>query len=128
MSDKTTLDVEGLSVSPQVQAMLDREQKAITPLRVGYGLVAIAILIYAGQESDLDLLELIQGSGNMAEYSSRYFPPDFSDWRLYLEDTLETIAMGLWGTLLAAILAVPWPFWPQKIFVRLGWCLSCAGF
>ncbi|MGF1514401.1 MAG: phosphonate ABC transporter, permease protein PhnE [Elainellaceae cyanobacterium] len=87
--------------------MLDREAARVTPLRIGYLLLAIALLIYAGWQSDLNVVELIEGGGNMAEYVSRYFPPDFSDWQSYLSKTIETIAMGIWGTLLAALLSVP---------------------
>ncbi|NER80942.1 MAG: phosphonate ABC transporter, permease protein PhnE [Leptolyngbya sp. SIO1D8] len=87
--------------------MLTREKKRITPLRIGYLGLAIAVLIYTGALSDLSFVELLQGSGTMAEYITKYFPPDFSNWRLYLKDTLETVAMGVWGTLLAAFLAVP---------------------
>ncbi|MEA5465811.1 phosphonate ABC transporter, permease protein PhnE [Leptothoe sp. PORK10 BA2] len=95
------------SVSPEVRDLLAQEKPVMTPLRIFSGVVAIAILIYAGQKSDLSFVELIQGSGNMAEYISRYFPPDFTDWKFYLSDILETIGMGLWGTLMAAIVAVP---------------------
>jgi len=43
----------------------------------------------------------------MNTYLASYFPPDFTYWRTYLADTLITISMGVWGTLLAAIVAVP---------------------
>lgn len=107
MNEKSLLAAPHFQPSPAVQAMLEREKKFITPRRIFYVAIALAILIYSGQQSDLSVIELIQGGGNMAEYISRYFPPDFTDWRLYLQDTLETIAMGLWGTVLAAIVAVP---------------------
>lgn len=95
------------STSLTVQEMLQREAKLITPNRIFYLVVAIAFLIFSGIQSDISIVELIQGGGNMSEYISRYFPPDFTDWRMYLADTLETISMGLWGTLLAAIASVP---------------------
>lgn len=95
------------TASPAVQEMLRQEARFITRNRLVYLAVAIAILIFSGIQSDLSLIELIQGGGNMVEYVSRYFPPDFTDWRLYLEDTIETISMGIWGTLLAAIVGVP---------------------
>lgn len=79
----------------------------ITPWRILGAIVSVVVLIYAGQKSDLSFGELIEGGGNMAEYISRYFPPDFTDWQLYLSDILETIGMGIWGTLMAAIVAVP---------------------
>lgn len=94
-------------VSPEVQEMLAQEGKLVTRNRIFYLLIAIAILIFSGIQSNISIIELIQGGGNMAEYISRYFPPDFTDWRLYLMDTLETISIGIWGTLLAAIASVP---------------------
>jgi len=93
--------------SPAVQEMLDREEKRITPLRIGYLAVAIALLIFSGIQSDLSFVELVEGSGTMAENIVKYFPPDFGDWQLYLEETIESISMGIWGTLLAAIFGVP---------------------
>ncbi|MDA0265945.1 MAG: phosphonate ABC transporter, permease protein PhnE [Cyanobacteria bacterium] len=103
----THLNSANSTLSPQVLTTLSKEKKRITPLRIVWGLLAIAVLIYAGQKSDLSFGELFQGSGNMMEYISRYFPPDFNDWRFYLSDIFETIGMGVWGTLMAAIVAVP---------------------
>lgn len=94
-------------VSSEVMHVLAQEKKLVTPMRIVWLLVAIAVLIYAGQKSELSFVELAEGSGNMAEYISRYFPPDFTDWRFYLSDILETIGMGVWGTLMAAVIAVP---------------------
>ncbi|MBD2108091.1 phosphonate ABC transporter, permease protein PhnE [Nodosilinea sp. FACHB-13] len=96
-----------LVASPAARDLLAKERPRVTPVRVGYVALAIAVLVYAGRLSDLSFVELFQGSGTMAEYITRYFPPDFSNWRFYLKDTLETVAMGIWGTLLSAILAVP---------------------
>lgn len=107
MSEKSLLAASNSNLSPAVEAMLKQEKKLITPRRIVYLAIALVILVYSGQQSNLNVIELIQGGGNMAEYISRYFPPDFTDWRLYLRDTIETIAMGLWGTILAAIVAVP---------------------
>jgi phosphonate transport system permease protein len=107
MTPDASLTSSTAASTPTVQDMLDREAKLVTSNRIFYLVVAIAILIFSGIQSDISLVELIQGGGNMAEYTSRYFPPDFTDWRLYLEDTIETISMGLWGTLLAAIVSVP---------------------
>jgi len=107
MTPDASLTSSTAASTPTVQDMLEREAKLVTSNRIFYLVVAIAILIFSGIQSDISLVELIQGGGNMAEYTSRYFPPDFTDWRLYLEDTIETISMGLWGTLLAAIVSVP---------------------
>lgn len=96
-----------LVTSAAVRDVLAKEKPRITLARIGYLAVAIAVLVYAGHLSDLSFVELFQGSSTMAEYITRYFPPDFSNWRSYLQDTLETVAMGIWGTLLSAILAIP---------------------
>lgn len=98
---------DGLTISPRVRELLAQEKSRITTLRILYLVGAIAVLIYSARISDIRPLELIEGGNTMAEYASRYFPPDFSDWRFYLSDILETIGMGIWGTLLAAIVAAP---------------------
>ncbi|WP_071517195.1 phosphonate ABC transporter, permease protein PhnE [Geitlerinema sp. PCC 9228] len=87
--------------------MLEREQKRITPLRIGYLAIAIAILILSYWQSELNFITLFQGSGNIGTYLIAYFPPDFTYWKTYLGDTLVTISMGIWGTLMAAIAAIP---------------------
>lgn len=93
--------------SQKIEQMLAQEERRITGLRILYLVGAIAILIYSARVSDIDLVELAEGGSTMAEYISRYFPPDFADWRFYLADIIETVAMGIWGTLLAAVVAAP---------------------
>ncbi|NEO85377.1 MAG: phosphonate ABC transporter, permease protein PhnE [Spirulina sp. SIO3F2] len=93
--------------SAQVLTTLTQEKPLITPWRILWLIVSVVVLIYAGQKSDLSFGELFAGGENMAEYVSGYFPPDFTDWRSYRSDILETVGMGVWGTLMAAIVAVP---------------------
>jgi phosphonate transport system permease protein len=93
--------------SPEAMAMLEREKKRITPLRIGYLAIAIVILILSFWQSELNLIVLLQGSGNISTYLAEYFPPDFTYWKTYFKDTLVTISMGIWGTLIAAVAAVP---------------------
>jgi len=94
-------------ISPKAREMLAQEQPRITPLRILFLVVAIAVLMYSAEVSDIRPGELLSGGSTMGEYASRYFPPDFTDWRFYLADIIETVAMGIWGTLLAAVVAVP---------------------
>ncbi|MEM9220562.1 MAG: phosphonate ABC transporter, permease protein PhnE [Cyanobacteria bacterium P01_F01_bin.150] len=117
----------GRKISPQILDTLAQEKPLVTPLRIFWVIVAIAVLYYAGLKSDLSIVELIQGGERMAEYISRYYPPDFTDWKFYMSDILETVGMGIWGTLLAAIVAVPLaivaaenvaPFWMVFIVRR----------
>lgn len=95
------------AASPDVLETLAREQPLVTPLRIGIAILAIAILIYSGIESDLSFVELASGVGAMVELVVKFFPPDFARWMSYFQSTLETIAMGIWGTLLAVIVAIP---------------------
>ena len=67
------------------------------------------ILLLAGswQGADMRPMELIRDSGNMAKYASEFFPPNFSQWRFYIEEMLVTLQIALWGTALALITAIP---------------------
>jgi phosphonate transport system permease protein len=116
------------SASPAVTAMLEREAKRETIPRLFYLAAAIAVPIFSYIQSEINFWTLIQNRDNMGQYVASYFPPDFTDWRLYLQDTLITISMGIWGTLLAAIAAVPLsilasqnvsPFWVVQPTRRL---------
>lgn len=94
-------------ISAEVAKILAQEDKRVTTGRIIFLIATIAILIFSYQQSELNFLLLLQRGGNMVEYLKSYFPPDFSYWKTYLEDTIITISMGIWGTLLAAIAAVP---------------------
>lgn len=102
-----SLHNDKIIISDDVRQVLAQEGKRVTTGRILFLLVAIAILIFSYIQSELDFLVLLERSGNMVEYLTSYFPPDFSYWDTYLEDTIITVSMGIWGTLLAAIAAVP---------------------
>lgn len=94
-------------MSVEVMQMLAKEDKRVTNGKIFFLVAIIAVLIFSYQQSELNFPLLIQRGGNMVEYIRSYFPPDFSYWKTYLEDTLITVSMGIWGTLLAAVAAVP---------------------
>ena len=98
---------EKIITSPAVQDMLNKEKKRITTTRILFLLGSLIILVFSALQSEINFLTLFERSGNMVEYIQSYFPPDFSDWKIYLEDTIITISMGIWGTIMAAIAAVP---------------------
>lgn len=52
-------------------------------------------------------MALIADAGNMASFAKDFFPPDFSDWRMYMEEMAVTIQLAVWGTFLAIIFAIP---------------------
>jgi phosphonate transport system permease protein len=69
--------------------------------------VVIALLAVSWQGADMRPLDLVRDSANMAEYASDFFPPNFSQWRFYLQEMIVTVQIALWGTVLAVVLAVP---------------------
>lgn len=93
--------------SPAVEAMLSREKKLITPKLMLWVVIAIAVLAYAAKVSDISLLELIEGTGNMVRQVQKYFPAEFNDWRAYLAGIIETVGMGIWSSLIAALVSAP---------------------
>lgn len=52
-------------------------------------------------------LDLLKDSGNMATYAADFFPPNFSQWPLFVEEMVVTLQIALWGTTLAVITAIP---------------------
>jgi phosphonate transport system permease protein len=51
--------------------------------------------------------ELFRDSSNMASYAADFFPPNFRQWRLYVDEMVVTLQIALWGTALAVVTAVP---------------------
>jgi phosphonate transport system permease protein len=69
---------------------------------------AILLLLAASWGgADMRPLELIRDSGNMSSYAADFFPPNFSQWRIYINEMMVTLQIALWGTALALITAVP---------------------
>jgi phosphonate transport system permease protein len=70
---------------------------------------AILLTVLAGSWSGADMrpMELFSDGANMGTYAASFFPPDFSEWRVYLEELLVTLQIAIWGTVLAVICAVP---------------------
>ena len=73
---------------------------------VAWGLV-IVVLAASWKGADMRPLDLVRDSGNMAKYAADFFPPNFSQWRYYLQEMVVTLQIAFWGTALAVICAVP---------------------
>ncbi|HCP54188.1 MAG TPA: phosphonate ABC transporter, permease protein PhnE, partial [Pseudomonas sp.] len=67
----------------------------------------IALLAWSWQGAEMNPLGLIRDSGNMATFASDFFPPDFSNWRLYLKEMVVTVQIAIWGTAMAIVCAIP---------------------
>jgi phosphonate transport system permease protein len=69
--------------------------------------IVLSILAGSWRGADMRPLELLRDSSNMATYAASFFPPDFHEWRIYLEELLVTLQIAVWGTALAVLCAVP---------------------
>lgn len=73
---------------------------------LGYGLAG-AILVWSYHGAEVSPLKLVTDFGNMATFASDFFPPDFNEWRYYLDELIITLHIAIWGTLLAIVCAIP---------------------
>jgi phosphonate transport system permease protein len=69
--------------------------------------VLLAVLAGSWRGADMRPLDLFGDSGNMAEYLRGFLPPDFTDWRLYVDELIVTLQIAVWGTALAIVCSVP---------------------
>jgi phosphonate transport system permease protein len=72
----------------------------------GWGFL-LGMLAWSWRGAEMAPGQLVRDIGNMATLARDFFPPDFTDWRLYLEEMLVTLHIAVWGTLLAILCAVP---------------------
>jgi len=105
------------------------------PFALGKSLVyagGVALLAWSWRGAEIDPWILIRDWGNMSRFSADFFPPDFREWRSYLQEMVVTIQIAVWGTALAVLLAVPFglmsaenvsPLWLRQPVRRLMDCL-----
>jgi len=85
---------------------LDAGSKRSWPQLIGWGLF-FALLAWSWKGAEMNPLGLIRDSSNMATFAADFFPPDFSNWDLYLKEMIVTVQIALWGTVLAIVCAIP---------------------
>lgn len=73
---------------------------------VAYGVI-LAALAGSWQGADMRPLDLIHDRANMATFLADFFPPDFREWRFYVEEMVITVQIALWGTVMAIVCAIP---------------------
>jgi phosphonate transport system permease protein len=97
--------------SPSAAALARVHQRALDErpgwLRTAAWALAIAVLAWAWRGAEIRPFDLIKDSGNIGTYAKEFFPPDFSDWRIYARELVVTVQIALWGTVLAVLAAVP---------------------
>ncbi|GLK84988.1 phosphonate ABC transporter, permease protein PhnE [Ancylobacter defluvii] len=84
----------------------------VTPLatrltRLCLGAVAVVMLVFFWHEAEMNPAQLVQDAGNMATLGADFLRPDFTDWDVYATAMIETLAIAVWGTLLAVIVGIP---------------------
>lgn len=67
----------------------------------------LAVLAWSYQGAGIKPMELLRDSGNILTLAGEFFPPDFSQWRTYVEEMVLTVQIAIWGTGLAIVCAVP---------------------
>lgn len=67
----------------------------------------LALLAGSWRGADMRPADLWRDGGNMAQFANGFFPPDFHEWRQYLDEMVVTLQIALWGTALAIVGAVP---------------------
>ena len=50
----------------------------------------------------------------MVKFAIDFFPPDFREWKSYLDEMAITLQIAIWGTLLAMVFAVPFGLLASK--------------
>jgi phosphonate transport system permease protein len=99
--------VAGVATS-QLHNLLNQAAASRSGWRAQLGwVVLLAVLAWAWHGAEMRPLELIKDAGNMGTFARDFFPPDFHDWRIYLQEMIVTLHIAVWGTVLAIVAAVP---------------------
>jgi phosphonate transport system permease protein len=74
----------------------------------------IIIILLSFRVSQLDIKTLLGGFSYSVSLVREMFPPDFSRWEKILLLSIETIAIGFWGTILGMTISLPLGFLSAK--------------
>ena len=82
------------------------------------GFIALAVLTFflalSSNGAQINFSELWDNRANVVSMAGDFFPPDISNWQLYLEEMLVTVQIALWGTFLAVLMAIPFGLMAAK--------------
>lgn len=87
-------------------ALPDPRMRTSLPLLLSWAAM-IVLLGWSWHGADMRPMDLLRDSDNITRLAADFFPPDFRDWRMYIEEMLVTIQIAIWGTFLAIVCAVP---------------------
>ena len=95
-----------MSSLPLARAPAEAPPKTRLTTLLVWGLL-LGTLVWAWEGADMRPMSLWRDSANMATFARDFFPPDFHDWRIYLQEMVITVHIAVWGTVLAVVCAVP---------------------
>lgn len=78
--------------------------------RVAWFPLLLIALAWSAWVIQIQPLKLFQDIGKSAEFSKSFLHPNFNRLETFSQACLETLALALWGTFLAAVMAVPFGF------------------
>jgi phosphonate transport system permease protein len=93
--------------NPQMAALVQAASPRRSLLWYASWVAVLLLLAASWRGADMRPLYLWRDSGNMVEYAREFFPPNFAQWRLYVEEMVVTLQIAVWGTALAVVSAVP---------------------
>jgi phosphonate transport system permease protein len=89
----------------EVYLRADRRTQSVNLLI--WAVVAAALIWSFAPAEMYNARFLFIDAGNMAEFASEFFTPDFHDGDLYLREMLITINIAIWGTVLSIVFGIP---------------------
>ncbi|WP_417455162.1 phosphonate ABC transporter, permease protein PhnE [Kiloniella sp.] len=69
--------------------------------------VLFALLALSWEGADMRPWDLIDNAENMSQFASGFFPPDMSQWKMYVEEIWITVQIAIWGTALSIACSIP---------------------
>ena len=76
-----------------VQPALLQAPKTNLAVLLAWG-VLIAMLAGSWKGADMRPADLVRDAANMAEYASSFFPPNFKEWRYYVQEMVATLQIA----------------------------------
>lgn len=70
-------------------------------------IVTIIVLIYSWRGSEMSLVSLFIGTRNIIVYLKDYFPPSFNRFDIYIKESLISLNIAIWGTIIGVIFSLP---------------------
>ena len=90
--------------------------------------IALGLLMMSWEGADMRPMALIEDAANMASFAEGFFPPNFTEWKMYMDEMWITVQIAIWGTALSIITAIPFgilssenvaPWWVYQPIRRL---------